>query len=315
MNSKKYLLKLFSIGFLFFIIIIFIFYIVHNKYDNNSLHTKEYLVKNNKPKIIFSGDSRAERQLNPILANKLLEFIDGDVVNIAVSSGDPLMIEELIAKYPDSFKDSIVVISISQNQLNDGSKSIGYFSNSMISKMSFFEQITTFSANYFNTLLKYYMRNIFSLVQEAIGYKRNIEDFKSTFGFNPIDSIFDENKFNIDELKKNSWYENYYNKQIKIKLLKAALFNIKRNVKQLYVYIPPLSPKVMQIIKNSNYYNIELDMEKSLQVICHDLNINYKSYSFDERFDNKDFYDPFHLNKLGANIFTTILLKDIEMLK
>ena len=61
------------------------------------------------------------------------KFDNNALVNIAVSSGDALMIEDLINKYPEKFKDSTLIISISQNQLNDNSKQLGYFSFNMIS--------------------------------------------------------------------------------------------------------------------------------------------------------------------------------------
>lgn len=315
MNGKKYLYLLFTIGICFFIILIFIFYALHDQYNDDSLNSKAYLIKNYQPKIIIGGDSRAERQFNPILAQNLLGMNNGDVVNIAISSGDPLMIETLISKYPQIFRKATLIISISENELNDGSQKVGYFSNTMISKMDFFTQIQTFQGKHLDTLLKYYRYNIINILKKIIGYNKETEDFTDTFGFNPIHSKFDINKYTLHDVDINPWYENYQNRKlIKINLLRNSLYNIKSKVNRLYIYNAPLSPKFVQTIINTNYYNIETDMQKSLETICQDLNISYKSYAFDKRFENKHFYDAVHLNDFGADYFTTMILQDMKLL-
>ena len=313
MKAKEYVRQLFLIMFVFIVTIFSTIYFFHDKFDNNALKNKEYLIRDFEPTLIFAGDSRAERQLEPIIASILLNIDINKVVNIAVSSGDALMIEDLINKYPEKFKDSTLIISISQNQLNDNSKQPGYFSFNMISKLSFIEQLTIFSTSNTETLFKYYRSNIFWYSKKLLNInKTSNKDFVDTNGFNGIDKKFDYNNYTIRDVKINPWYENYKNEEIKINILKKSLKNIKNNVKKLYVYTAPISPKHLDIIKNTNYFDIEIQMQSSFENLCNEININYKSYAFDERFKNEDFYDALHLNINGAKKFTKILLNDLN---
>jgi hypothetical protein len=51
--------------------------------------------------------------------------------------------------------------------------------------------------------------------------------------------------------------------------------------------------------------------EKQIALLCQKYAIDYFNYSKDTRFENKDFRDPDHLNKTGANKFSTIIDKEI----
>lgn len=313
MQGKKYIKQLFLLTFIVILIIFSVAYFFHDKFNNNALKNKEYLIKNFEPNLIFAGDSRAERQLNTEVASELLNIDKNKIVNIAISSGDVLMVEDLINKYPSKFKNSILIVSISQNQLNDNAKQLGYFSNNMISKLSYFEQLKTFASKNSETLLIYYRSNIYQYLKNFLNINtKYTNDFESTNGFNGIDKIFDYNKYRIENVKISPWYESYTNGFIKINMLKESLSNIKNNVKNLYVYTGPISPKHLDTIKGSNYLNIELKIQSSLETLCQELNINYKSYAFDKRFKNEDFYDEMHLNIYGAKKFTEILLYDLN---
>jgi hypothetical protein len=314
MQSKEYIYKLFLLTFFSILIIFITFYAFHNKYHNNSLISKEYLIKFLEPTLIFAGDSRAERQLNPEIAANLLNIEINKVVNIAVSSGDSLMIEDLINKYPQKFKNAILIISISQNQLNDNAKREGYFSNDMISKLPFWDQIRIFSTSNQDTLLKYYKNNIEYYLKQLFNIKLVYYNaFENTNGFYGINKNFDYNSYSNVNYNDIPWYENYNNELIKINLLKKNLINIKNSVRDLYIYTGPILPKHLDNIRDTNDFNIEMKTQDSLKDLCKELNIKYKSYAFDNRFVNENFYDPFHLNKIGANIFTEILLKDFHI--
>lgn len=314
MQSKEYIHKLFLSIFSLILMIIATTYFFHDKFNNNALKNKMYLIKDFEPTLIFGGDSRAERQLNPEIASILLNIEINKVVNIAVSSGDALMIEDLINKYPEKFKNATLIISISQNQLNDNSKQLGYFSNNMISKLSFFQQITIFLPGNKETLLAYYKSNIFYYLKKILNVKSIFpKDFEETNGFNGINKEFDYNRYTMRDVKLNPWYENYSNELIKINFLKKSLGNIKKSVKNLYVYTAPLSPKHLNIVKNTKYFDIEMKIQSSLENLCKELNINYKSYAFDEKFKNEYFYDAMHLNIYGAKLFTKILLEDFNI--
>ncbi len=316
MNSKKWVQLLgifFTVGTIFLFVIGYIF---HNKYPNNALIHKEYLIKNYQPKIIFAGDSRSERQLNVLQTAKLLNLRKGEVINIATSSGDPLMINNLIDKYPPKFRNSILIVSISANQINDNAKKIKYFTYSMIAKMSYFEQLLTFVPTNATTLLKYYVYNVKAYsINKIFNSNKTSDSFVESFGFNGIEKKLDINTINIKKQIKNPWYENYSDGGIKYTLLSQSLKELKTKVKKLYVFTAPFAPKYINLIQDSKLLTYEKSFQNKIKNICIDNNITYKNYLVLDELNNEYFYDSAHLNLIGSKIFTKIILNDFGIKK
>lgn len=312
MKSREWLLKLFSnIVFVFvFVFMILFIYLVHDKFQNNALLHKEYLVKEYKPKVIFSGDSRSERQLNVESATELLNLNDGEVVNIAISSGDPIMISNLIDKYPSKFQNAILFLSISANQMNDNAKAVGYFTDSMISKLDLHAQISTFFPNNVETLFRYYLHIVQNYIKDLAKINQNSNEFMNTFGFNGIDKKLDINNIKLNILEQNPWYQNYSDGGMKYQLVEKSLIKIKKNTKSLYVYTAPFSPRYIEVIKNSNLLKNEISFKSRIKDICENNRIKYKNYLVVDELEDRYFYDVAHVNIEGSRIFTKTILTD-----
>jgi hypothetical protein len=293
--------------------VVFTTYFFHDKFNNNTLKNKEYLIKNYNPKIIFSGDSRAERQLNVREAIKLLNLESGDVVNIAISSGDPIMVNNLIDKYPNKFKNSTIVLSISANQMNDNAKLPVYFTYSMISKLNYLEQVNTFMVDGRGTLLRYYYQNIKNYIKQKLDISKKNNQFESSFGFNGIDTELNTSTIRLNILKNNPWYINYADGGIKYKLINDSLNELKQKVKRLYVYTAAFSPTYIDVVENTDLLKHELSFKKKIQVICQNNGIEYKNYLHLNALQDNHFYDISHLNREGSKIFTKIVLKDFNI--
>ncbi|XPV69610.1 MAG: hypothetical protein ACNI25_03335 [Halarcobacter sp.] len=312
MSYKKWVNNLF-LNLILLCMIFFIFtFVIYDKFTNRSLINKEYLIVDNSPKIVFAGDSRAERQLNVEAARKILNYKNGDIVNIAISSGDPIMINNLIDRFPDKFKNTTLVISISANQMNDNAKEYGFFTESMISKLSYFEQVNIFQSNP-EVLLRYYFNNIKYHILNKINLLNVKKDYQQTFGFNGIENELDLKQLNIKRLMKNPWYLNYVDGGIKYKLINDSLKDIKNKVKKLYVYTAPFSPTYLKIVQNTKLLDYELSFKNRISEICKNNGIKFKNYLHIKELTDQYFYDMSHLNKKGSLIFTKIILNDFSI--
>ncbi len=314
MNYKLWLKTLFIS---FFSILIIFLYLIHDKYHNNDLNSKENLLKCH-PDIIFAGDSRAERNLNVNHALKVLNKKECKIINIAISSGTPTMIEDLLNKYPTIFSKSKLIVSISPVHLNDNSKSINYFTRSMISKLTFFEQIKTFFPFDINTLLTHYSLNFQQLQIKDYLFKKENNNLSlslkdKNFGFFGVDSAQAFNNIKTEDWYNSPFFINYKDGGIKYKIIENSLKNLKKGVKKLYVYSAPYDESIFNDKKGRKLYDFEISFKEKLQRICEENNITCKQYLHLEELDHSDFYDAAHLNVKGSKKFTTILLRDFGL--
>ena len=308
MNNKQWV-NLFFIGlFLLVIISLISSFFLHDKFQESSLRNKEYLIKENKPKIIFAGDSRAERQLSVSTALDVLSYSKGDIINIAISSGDPIALNYLVDKYPVKFKNAVIVLSVSANQLNDNSKSRGYFTNRMISKLSYKEKIITFIPNNISTLLGYY----YSIVRPHLTTK---SQFRESYGFNPIDGTLHKKSAHKRSVEKNPWYEDYVDGGLKHKLIGNSLSELSNKVKELYVYTAPFAPSYLAAMKEGRTLSFERSFKSKITSLCNKYNLTCINYLKVDELDDLHFYDGAHTNKDGAIIFTKKIIKDFRLIE
>lgn len=313
MNYKLWVhTYLISLCFLFFIVT----YTLHDRYPNYDLMNKEYLIKQCSPNIVFAGDSRAERQLNVEVASKFLSKKKCEIVNVAISSGNPIMLEYLIDKYPYIFKNAIVILSISANQLNDNAIKNNYYTYSMISKLSYIEQLRVFLPQNYKYLFQYYYVNF-----EYLFYDMFHKEFKQTFmtienneefGFFAVNEKYKD--INISDWDNSPFYINYADGGLKYKVLENSLKKINNKVKKLYIYTAPFVPQMFHSNKKGeNLLRFELSFKEKIKRICTDNNIECRNYLYIDELSKEFFYDPAHLNIHGSNIFTKYILKDFNI--
>lgn len=299
MNYKKFVLKLYLPMQIFIVIVIFLLLIiVEYNYTDRGLNTKEYLLTK-EVDIFFAGDSRAQRQLNPLIAETITNKYN--FANIAVDSGDVVMLEYLIKTNKEYFKDKQIILSISPNQINDGAKDIGYFSNAMLSKLPLNQKLILMKESP-ELIINYYKNGIKNLLP----IRR--DKFASTKGFYPTTGNYKLTDKLV--IETHPWYKNWYINGIKYNIVKNSLKYIKQNVKKLYVFSTSYAPSYY--IKNKDILNEkENSFKNSMLYLTKNLEIKYKYYDFYEiGFEDKYFFDNAHLNSDGAQKFTQIILSD-----
>jgi hypothetical protein len=316
MNYKKWTFSIVALLLLVPILFLVIFiFILQDYYPNNDLERKEYLLAKN-PKIIFAGDSRSERALIPKLASDLLDMNDSDIVNIAMSSGDTVILNNSIDRYPEKFKNTTLVISISAMSLNDNAVLPGYFSNAMISQMSLVDKIKTFLPTNIATLDRYYQTNLFyAKLKVSHGEHIFANEFVQSNGFNGVTGELNSSKLVPNDFKECPFYVNYSRGKIKYQLINKSLASIKKKVRRVVVYTAPFAPSYIKMIEHDKLLQDELDFKKAIQTICEENGIEYKNYLVVDAMKDKYFYDFAHPNIEGATIFTKIVLSDFNLTK
>ncbi|MGD9638899.1 MAG: hypothetical protein AB7U85_07550 [Alphaproteobacteria bacterium] len=313
MSYRKYLLRvlLFSIINIFLILSLAAY--LNKDYESDVLFDKEYLLKTN-PQIIFAGDSRAEMHLDPDVAVAFLDMKNGDVINIAQSSGDILVVNDLAVRFPNKFINATLIVSISANQLNDGAKTPVYFPNSMIAKMNIFEQIQMFIPKNAETLFAYYYSNIEQKIKKILGInlKKPNHKYDNHRGFKINDKMASlERMISKKDINNHPWYQNYNYYGLKHQLIKDALSSLKKRVKRLVVYTGTFAPTYIKNIENTNVWESEVVFQKALFEICKDLDIEFINFVDYSDFEDKLFSDEAHFNYEGAKVFTKILLSKV----
>ena len=291
-------------------------HLLNRSYQDASLSGKEYLLQKN-PRIIFAGDSRAERQLNPAVAVRLLHTSKDDVVNIAVTAGDPLMIESLIDRYPQQFSQATVIVCMSANQINDGAKWKKYFSTAMIARLNIFEQISMFLPFDFRTWKNYYRSILYQLF--GIEEEPHTDEYVETNGFYGVTGEINVKLLedgaggaDVKQTKKiiHPWYVDYHSSGKKQQLLRQSLQAIVPRVGRLIVFTGPFDPSYLHAIRHSPLYEYEMDFEAKLSALCRELHIPFKNFLEHPLLLDKHFYDSAHLNVEGADIFTEIVIRE-----
>ena len=296
---------------------------LNEQYIDIGLKGKEYLLLRNSPRVIFAGDSRAERQLIPATATRILGLKQGEIVNIAVSSGDPLMVEHLAEAYPEKFRQATVIISISAEQINDGARGRGHFATNMMARMNIFEQMATFLPDKFRTIKSYYSD---LLGQATKKHPETACDFEATDGFCPIEQTPEPTieqtvaedaapsptaKKDQDGTKNHPWYVDYNSSGRKRAMVADSLGKIKDRVGRLIVFTGPFRPNYLRQIEGTVLYNCELDFEQQIEKICGELGIEYRNYLQVPGLRNEHFYNSAHLNVVGAERFTEYVIGDL----
>lgn len=303
MIYKLFLKKVFLLQILCIIIFGILLIYVEFFYLNRSLDSKKYLLKNNSI-IYFAGDSRAQRGLNPLIAANYLNIDVNDISNIAVDGGDPTMIVNLIDENLHKFKEAIVFISISANQINDGANDLGRFTNSMISNLTLKEKFEIFFPEKKEVLLNFYLDGIKNI------FPKFKDKFKDTNGFQSINDKYVLEKEKYKAFINHPWYKNWNSYGYKYTIIRKSLSKIKDSVKKVYLITAPYAPAYINGLSNDDIL-IEKKFKDTMYALSKDLQIQYIHYDNKKIFlNNFDFSDNTHLNKFGSEKFTKRILID-----
>ena len=284
---------------------------VNANYVDTTLKNKVYLLEA-RPDLIFAGDSRAQRQLDPLCCNR--SNPQRRAVNVASESASLLSLAELLAQYPAEFARATVVVSVSANQLNDGAIRGGAYPEAMIARMSLWRQLRVFAPDNMEVLQIYYRRSFKYLRKKLGGRLKNQQENPETLGFKPIREVWNPASLDVaHELASNPWHRNWSINGDKRQLFEPALLEVRARVGRLLVLVGPVAPGYRRVMDGTRIMEQERDFDRALAALCSQYGIDYRCYSFDDRFADADFYDPFHLNAGGAEKLTRLLMTDQQL--
>ena len=107
------------------------------------------------PSLIFAGESRTAYQVDPVLAAQLTRKRPGDVVNIAYDAGEPLALEAVMRRDPETFRYAHVVMSVAPFLFNEGVKSAAIYPLDVAARLSVGDQMTSFLPLRIGTLIRF----------------------------------------------------------------------------------------------------------------------------------------------------------------
>ena len=281
-----------------------------------------YPLVRNKKSIIIAGDSRAERQLDPTIIEKETGI---KTINIAISSGELVSFIPYLKYFnPDS---TTFVFSTSSWQVNDGAVSNGYLSLDAYVKLNLLERLKLYRTNLndFIIMEDNLIRSTFKdLFRDVIGiqkeyhYERNIIRDK---GFLPIHKfIFSKSSRKIvktvhNESEEHPWYRNLHSNGCRNQLFNNSIEVLGKSNFKIFIYQPPVISAFFIGNKNGQVGDFESNFSKQLSKI-NSKHRNIRFYDFYNKplnsLNDSSFYDPQHLNFLGANKFSTYIAKSIR---
>jgi len=315
---KKFILKM----FVFCIFLVAGLFILHHSanliLEDNCLSPEieskiaSLKLRENDINIIITGDSRAERQLIPRF---FLNKTGYHTINVAVPSLDLVTLLYAIKKH---YKDSrnIFIVSVSSWQINDGAIDIGYLSDKCFQKMSLLERLHIFSKNLqdLNAMHKRLAKYFFAYFFKSDILLPKIDDeIISENGFNGKTGNIDFKTDDIEISKyliNHPWYKRLSNNGIRSKIFEQAFRELGKIDSHFIIYTPPASPYWKKIIKNTSIEKSELYFAQKLEKMALEFNnIDFYDFYTTEipELNDSMYYDPQHLNKDGASLFSSYL--------
>ncbi len=287
------------------VIIVFSFLIIYDKCDfngkviNPGVEKKIYdlIVKDKQDvKIIIGGDSRAERQIIPKIIEQKMNLKSK---NIAVSSGDTYSLFYYLKKYDVLEDKKIIILSLS---FPFGSCQPLYGFKKNYPYRDFVKKLGDYNTLGFS-ILKNFLKNTKQSYGDDgfLGVEGNIPF--------PIDISLDPNNTNHPFYKKinyacSTWEDT-----------KRMIEEMAQSGLKLVIYQPPISPSWREYIKNSFIEQAENNYSQMLsQELKKHKNTHFLDYfsSTTPLLTDDTYYDIQHLNQEGAEIFTEILIKDLD---
>jgi len=262
--------------------------------------------------VIIAGDSRAERQIIP----KIIEdSVNCNAVNIATSSCDLVTsIFSIEQHLKDSNIKALIILSASSFQVNDGAIDDGYLSTHAFSMLTINEKLLLYKSN----LSKLIRINIRSIIDLLLSYKRNSAIQPSIIeckGFLAIDKNLSEIKNGSSYLESHPWYQNININGARTRLFKKAIDVMGTMQINFLIIQPPISPNFREIINNTEVEKMESEYSTLVSSYVKKYpNVNFFDFYNKEIYslDNSLYYDPQHLNKNGATIFTKYLIEELS---
>lgn len=264
------------------------------------------------PELIFAGDSRSERGLDPATAEPILGWPEGKVGNIAVGAGDPPEVLQTVLAYPEHFRNATVIVSMSPFMLNNGLKQGGYYTYAMMADTNPVRLLIEFLPDNPSMLFGY----ITDQIRLQIGERPKPHKLRDLTGTPITGSRFKavERMYNgVVPPLGGRWFTRWRVDGPRKDVVARSLAELRDRVGRLIVIQAPYAPTYLKAAEAADALDAPSirEFDRTMAAIAAQVGVTYKSYAFDDIWTDEDFYDASHLNHLGARRFTEHLVKDL----
>ena len=254
--------------------------------------------------VIIAGDSRAERQIVPAV----VEAITGrKAANIGVNAGDLVTFANALKRHQVPSAGRALIVSTSLFQANDGAIDPGYISTACFLNMTLRERLNVYADRLSSPLSPL----DFSLIE---GEPKAITDRRlGEQGFFGVDRHLE---LPLPEvlLDNHPWYRNLSLHGARWRVFEEALDRVAASDFRIYLIQPPVSPAWRAYTAGTFIDGAEREYGAMLSLVARKYaNVRFLDFYSDPdaRLGNDKFYDIQHVNRSGAETFTTILIQRI----
>lgn len=272
------------------------------------------------PRILITGDSRAERQMIPEVFQQQLGV---DAVNVALRSGELISIVKIFQKYGILETKPILVISATIFQVNDGAVDHDTIGLDSVMAMRWIDQVVLFRKKLpemaYRKIQAYADCLEAALRDTDIREKRYPEDGYVGIDRNVDASVNLADYIDLDPDKmKHPWYQDLRIDGKRWQVFREALDRLAESGSPIIIINPPSSPLWQEFSEGSfidaaeRQYSQMLDREAARypNVYFLDMHSGWRG-----AFTNAMFYDIQHLNRTGGTKLSQMLCDEILRLK
>jgi len=269
------------------------------------------------PAILIAGDSRAQRQIIPAVLRRELGV---DAVNIAVAGGEFISTAKVLRRYGLTETKPLLIVSVSSSLVNDGVVPVQI---DCLMAMPWIDQLWI-SRSELAELARRKAQVYSECLLARIGWfppkKKKAKDF-SEDGFFGIETTLDASDPKAIPIRggkiTHPWYKDLHQDGLRWRVFQTALADIARTGCPILLLNCPCSPTWRQLSRDTFVDAAEKNYSRMLQqeATKYD-NVRVLDFydGWIEEFPDPLFYDIQHLNRAGAERFTTILAAEIRRL-
>lgn len=265
-----------------------------------------------RPNVIVAGDSRAELNIIPTVLDSELHTHS---VNIAVGVGLLYGTVEALQKADALNHHSLIIVSVSSYQISDGFVlDADPIDLEVIAKKPWGLQKITDARNYFDNQYDYYFNRLKTFLRPDVSDPEHMNEVVlAAKGYTEKKGLFvaAPGPNTSDEV-----YQNVSHGGVKQQRFEEALKLLGQTNDTVVIIEPPYAPSAWMAYDGTNAQQTEEQFAAIIQqTIAPYPNLHFINYTLaSSTLRDEHFADAVHLNKEGAEAFTTLLARDVHNL-
>jgi hypothetical protein len=272
---------------------------------------------NDIPTIIIGGDSRAERQLKPLIFEEKLGLC---TVNIAVNSGDISMLYNGLKKYNLMQKDNTLIISVSSIEINDNVINKWGIPHAAVTNISFLDNLVLFNKHFLKMLHERFRLIFEEVLSPNQKLTCNNDDRIASKGFMGIEGDISEWDFETVDISEDTlkvgWYLNSKHNGARKDVFNKVIEKLAKTGMNIIVFQPPISPSWHSHTNGTYIDSLEIEHSQYLNKIASTFsNISFIDFytNFSSVYHDSMFYNSIHFNIDGADIFSNMFVDSLTV--